>query len=151
MPAKPQVLFICTGNSARSQMAEAFTRRYAGEHFDVQSAGLEPKGINPYTIKVMAEAGYDMSAHRSKSLREFMGHTHSRYVITVCGHADASCPRGLWSNGVKLHWPFEDPAAFQGSEAETLEQFRKVRDQIEAKVIAWLEEIGVRPQFAQPG
>jgi arsenate reductase len=142
---KPQVLFICTGNSARSQMAEAFLRRHAGDHFDVQSAGLEPKGINPYTVKVMAEVGYDMSGHRSKSLREFMGHTHSRYVITVCGQADASCPRGLWSSGEKLYWPFDDPAAFEGSDEEKLAYFRKVRDQIEAKVLAWLEEIEVVP------
>lgn len=147
MNKKQQVLFLCTGNSARSQMAEAFLKRYAGDRFDVQSAGLEPKGINPYTIKVMAEAGHDMSSHRSKSLREFMGHSHSRYVITVCGNADASCPRGLWSNGEKLHWPLEDPAAFVGSEEEITMRFRDIRDQIEARVLTWLKEIG----FQLPG
>lgn len=146
MPTKPQVLFLCTGNSARSQMAEAFLKRYAGDQFDVQSAGLEPKGLNPNTIKVMAEVGYDMSGHRSKSLREFMGHTHSRYVITVCGHADESCPRGLWSSGEKIHWPFDDPAAFVGSEEETLKRFREIRDQIEQKILAWLKEINAQPQ-----
>jgi arsenate reductase len=147
MKKKPQVLFICTGNSARSQMAEAFLKRYAGDHFDVQSAGLEPKGINPFTVRVMEEMGYDMSGHRSKSLREFMGHTHSRYEITVCGHADASCPRGLWSSGQKLHWPFDDPAAFEGSEEEKLARFRQVRDEIEQKILAWLKEIEVPSQI----
>ena len=146
MTKKPQVLFICTGNSARSQIAEAFLRHYAGNNFDVQSAGLEPKGINPYTVRVMVELGYDMSGHRSKNLREFMGYTHSRYVITLCSDADASCPRGLWSSGEKLYWPFDDPAAFEGSDEEKLAYFRKVRDQIEAKVLAWLEEIEVVPQ-----
>lgn len=146
MANQPQVLFLCTGNSARSQMAEAFLKRYAGSHFDVQSAGLEPKGLNPYTIKVMSETGYDMSEHRSKNLREFMGHTHSRYVITVCGHADASCPRGLWSSGTKLHWPFEDPAAFEGDEEEKLQRFREIRDQIEQKILSWLQEIGIQPE-----
>lgn len=145
MAKKPQVLFLCTGNSARSQMAEAFLKRYASAHFDVQSAGLDPKGINPYTIKVMQEAGIDMSDHRSKSLREFMGHTHSRYVITVCGNADASCPRALWSNGTKLHWPFDDPAAFEGDEEETLQRFRETRDQIEQRILAWLQEINLSP------
>ena len=146
MNRKPQVLFLCTGNSARSQIAEAFLKRYAGDHFDVQSAGLEPIGINPYTLQVMTELGYDMSGHRSKSAREFMGHTHSRYVITVCGNADANCPRGLWSTGEKLHWPFEDPAAYEGSEEEKLARFRQVRDEIEQKILAWLKEIEVLPQ-----
>jgi arsenate reductase len=146
MDRKPQVLFLCTGNSARSQMAEAFLRRYAGDHFDVQSAGLEPAGINPYTVKVMAEVGYDLSKHRSKSLREFMGHTLSRYVITVCANADKACPRGLWSAGEKLHWPFEDPAALDGSEEEKLARFREIRDQIEQRILTWLNEINLQPQ-----
>jgi len=147
MANKPQVLFLCTGNSARSQMAEAFLKRYAGSYFDVQSAGLDPKGINPYTIRVMAEVGYDMSEHRSKSVREFMGNSVSRYVITVCSNADANCPRGLWSFGEKLHWPFEDPAAFIGSEEETLDRFRQTRDQIEQKILSWLEELELQPEY----
>ena len=146
MAGKTQVLFLCTGNSARSQMAEAILKRYAGDTFDVQSAGLEPKGINPYTIRVMNEAGYDLSGHRSKSLREFMGHTLSRYVITVCSQADASCPRGLWSSGEKLHWPFDDPAAFEGSEEEKLARFRETRNLMEQRVLAWLKEIDFQPE-----
>ena len=140
--SKPQVLFLCTGNSARSQMAEAFLRKYASDRFDVQSAGLEPKGINPLTIKVMEEVSIDLSGHRSKSLREFMGQTHSRYVITVCSDADAACPRPLWSYGEKLHWPFEDPAAFQGSEEEKVTKFRQVRDQIDRRILDWLAKQG---------
>ena len=146
MTEKPQVLFLCTGNSARSQMAEALLRRYASNHFDVQSAGLETKGINHYTVQVRAEVGYDMSGHRTKNLREFLGRAHSRYVITVCGNADTNCPRGLWSNGEKLYWPFEDPAAYSGSEAETLVNFRETRDLIEQKILAWLNEINIQPQ-----
>ena len=140
MMAKPLVLFICTGNSARSQMAEALLRNYAGDRFDVQSAGLEPKGINPFTLQVMEEAGFDMSSHRSKSLGEFIGQATPRYVITLCGSADASCPRSLWSVGEKYHWPFEDPAAMDGSLAEKLAKFREIRDQIDLKVQSWLQE-----------
>ena len=143
MNKKPQVLFLCTGNSARSQMAEALLRRYAGDHFDVHSAGLEPLGINPYTIKVLNDINYDTSSHRSKNLREYMGHHHSAYVITVCGHADKNCPHGLWSSGVKLHWPFDDPAAFEGSDEEILAVFRDIRDQIDQKIQAWLAELGI--------
>jgi arsenate reductase len=146
MEKKPQVLFICTGNSARSQMAEALLKHYAGDYFDVQSAGLAPKGINPYTVKVMAEIGYDMSGHRSKNLREFMGYTHSSHVITLCSDADTNCPRGLWSSGEKLYWPFDDPAAFEGDDDEMLVRFRQIRDQIRQKILNWLEEIKVAPQ-----
>lgn len=95
----------------------------------------------------MVEVGYDMSGHRSKSVREFMGRSTSRYVITVCGLADASCPRGLWSFGEKLHWPFEDPAVFEGSEEEILARFRQTRDQIELKILSWLEELGLQPEY----
>ena len=141
MARKPQVLFLCTGNSARSQMAEAFLKKYAGDRFDAQSAGLEPKGLNPFTVQVMEEIGIDMSGHRSKSLREFMGHSHSRYVITVCGQADASCPQALWSMGKKLHWPFDDPTAFEGPDEERLRRFREIRDQIDQRVQEWLMEV----------
>lgn len=139
---KPKVLFLCTGNSARSQMAEAFLRKYGEERYEVFSAGLEPKGIHPYTVRVMDEAGLDLSEQRSKDLKEFLGKIHFGYLITVCGHADANCPvfPGM---GKRLHWPFDDPAAVRGSEAEILEKFREVRDQIEERVIAWLNEESV--------
>ena len=141
MMTKSLVLFLCTGNSARSQMAEALLRKYAGNHFDVQSAGLEPKGIHPFTLKVMEEMCIDLSRHRSKSLSEFIGQVNPRYVITLCGPADASCPRSLWSKGEKLHWPFEDPAAFNGNPDEMLAKFRDIRDQIDLKVQSWLTEL----------
>ena len=136
---KTKVLFLCTGNSARSQMAEAFLRKYAGERFEVYSAGLAPKTIHPMTIRVMEEMGIDMSGHTSKSLDQFMGRAHFGYLITVCSDAEESCPifPGM---GVRLHWPIEDPAKFQGSEAEKLAKFRQVREEIEAKVRSWLGE-----------
>ncbi len=130
---KPKVLFLCTGNSARSQMAEGFLRQYAGDRFEVFSAGLEPGFINPLTIQVMEEKGVDMSGHYSKGLDQFLGKVHFAYLITVCSRADEKCPifPGM---GQRLHWPFEDPAAFQGGPEEKLTKFREVRDEIEAKV-----------------
>jgi arsenate reductase len=136
---KPNILFLCTGNSARSQMVEAFMRKYAGDRFEVYSAGLEPKGINPYTIRVMDEVGIDIRSHTSDSLRKYMGVVHFLYVVTVCGHADENCPHGLWSRGEKLHFPFDDPAAVEGSDDEKLAKFREIRDQIEAKIQDWLK------------
>lgn len=139
MENKAKVLFLCTGNSARSQMAEAFLRKFAGDKFEVYSAGLESQGVNPYTIRVMEEIGYNMSSHRSKSLTEYMGKKHFGYLITVCGGADKNCPifPGM---GMRMHWGFEDPAAFQGSDDEKLEKFRQVRDQIAEKIRTWLIE-----------
>ncbi len=90
---KTKVLFLCTGNSARSQMAEAFLRRLGGEQFEASSAGLEPKGLHPLTVQVMAEIGYDLSGHRSKSVDEFLGGQHFNFIITVCDDADKNCPR----------------------------------------------------------
>lgn len=138
MMAKQRVLFLCTGNSARSQIGEAFLRHYAGDRFDVYSAGLEPKGINPFTIQVMDEVGIDIRGHTSDSLRKYMGHMHFNYAITVCSHADQHCPQALWSQGVKLHWPFDDPAAVDGSDDDKLAKFREVRDQIAAQIRAWV-------------
>ncbi|NPV77862.1 MAG: arsenate reductase ArsC [Anaerolineae bacterium] len=142
---KTRVLFLCTGNSARSQMAEALLRFYAGDHFEVFSAGLEPKGINPNTIQVMEELGCDMSSHTAKPLSQYLGKAHFGYLITVCSKAEEQCPifPGM---GVRLHWPFEDPAAFQGSKEETLAKFRQVRDQISARVLEWLSEQGIEPR-----
>jgi arsenate reductase len=136
---KPKVLFLCTGNSARSQMAEAFLRQYGGDRFDVYSAGLEPSVLNPLTVQVMDEIGVDMSSHYSKSLIQYLGKEHFSYLITVCDRAEAKCPvfPGM---GVRLHWGFEDPAAFQGSAADKLEKFRQVREQISTAVQSWLKQ-----------
>jgi arsenate reductase len=140
---KANVLFLCTGNSARSQMAEAFLRHHAGNQFAVFSAGLEPKGINPYTIRVMDEVGIDIREHTSDPIKTYMGQMRFRYVITVCAHADKNCPTALWHLGTKLHWPFGDPAAATGSDDEIMAQFRQVRDQIEAQITAWVSELEI--------
>ena len=145
-PLKPNVLVLCTGNSARSQIGEALLRHHAGDRFEVFSAGIEPKGINPYTIRVMQERGIDISQQWSKSTKEYMGKKFFRYLITVCGHADQNCPAALWANGgPRMHWPFEDPAAEEGSDEDKLAAFRTARDQIEARVLAWLRELEGQP------
>jgi arsenate reductase (thioredoxin) len=138
---KVKVLFLCTGNTARSQMAEGLLTQYGADWFEVFSAGLEPGTINPLTIKVMEEIGIDMSNHYSKDLSIFLGKVHFGYLITVCDRADQKCPifPGM---GVRMHWPFEDPAAFQGTETEKLAKFRQVRDQISQMMLDWLKELG---------
>ena len=138
--AKTKVLFLCTGNSARSQMAEAFLRQAAGDRFDVYSAGLEPKGINPFTRAVMKEVGLDLNGQRSKDVTEYLGWVHFGYLMTVCGHAEKNCPTTFLGIAHREHWSFEDPAAFQGTEEETLAKFREVRDQIEQRIRSWLAE-----------
>ena len=137
---KPKVLFICTHNSARSQMAEAFLNYKAGNRLEAFSAGLEPGIINPFTIQVMEEIGIDMSKHYSKGIDLFLGKVHFGYAITVCDRAEQNCPifPGM---GVRLHWSFEDPAALEGTESEKLVKFRQVRDQIVAKIEEWVEHI----------
>lgn len=143
MTRKTKAIFLCTGNSARSQMAEAFLREYAGDQFEAHSAGLDPQGTNPFTIRVMDEFGISLEGQGSKSVSEYLGKTHFPYVITVCGHAEANCPRIFLTQGKHFHWKFEDPAAFEGSEEETLEKFRQIRDQVDQKIQNWLEEINV--------
>ncbi len=140
MPNKQRILFLCTGNSARSQMAEAFLRKYGGNKFEAYSAGLEPKGLNPITIKVMAEIGMDISGQRSKGVDEYLGKILFQYLITVCDDADKNCPTTWPGISNRMHWSFEDPAAFDGSEEEKLAKFRQIRDQIEKRVKDWLVE-----------
>jgi arsenate reductase len=139
--SKAKVLFLCTGNSARSQMAEAFLRKYGGERFEVYSAGLEPKGINPNTERVMEEVGINLSGQYSKHVKEYMGKVHFGYLITMCGKAEESCPTTFPGIGQRLHWSFEDPSAFTGSEGEKLVKFRQVRNQIEQHIKTWLAEV----------
>jgi arsenate reductase (thioredoxin) len=119
-----RVLFVCTGNSARSVMAEALLRTHGGADFDVHSAGTEPRGINPLTVRVLAEAGIDASWARSKSVGEFLGQRFD-YVITVCDQARQSCPvfPGVHET---LHWGYEDPAGAEGTDEERLVVFRRV-------------------------
>ncbi len=144
MPAR--VLFVCTGNSARSQMAEGLLRHFAGDQFEVYSAGLEPKGVNPYAIQAMQEVGIDISAHQSKSVMDYLGRVHMGVVITVCSNAEERCPIFPFTTQ-RLYWPFEDPAAFVGTPAETLAKLREVRDQISGRLQAWLREQGIPPRL----
>jgi arsenate reductase (thioredoxin) len=137
---KQRVLFLCTGNSCRSQMAEAFLRRYAGQYFEAYSAGLEPKPINPYTIQVMDEIGFDISGQTSKGVDAYLGKVLFKYLITVCDEAEKNCPATWPGVTSRFHWSFEDPAKFRGSSEEKLAKFRQVRDLIQAKIIAWLVE-----------
>jgi arsenate reductase (thioredoxin) len=140
MDQKLKVLFLCTGNSARSQMAEAFLSRFGGDRFEAYSAGLEPKGLNPLTIRVMEEIGYSMEGHSSKSVNVYLGKTLFQYLITVCDQAEKNCPTVWPGINHRLHWSFEDPAELVGSDEEKLAKFRQVRDQIEQKVSDWVDE-----------
>lgn len=130
--SKPRVLFLCTGNSARSQMAEGLLRQLAGERFEVFSAGTHPVGLNPLAVEAMRELGVDISAQRSKNVSEFVGQP-MHYVITVCDHAREHCP--VFPGAYKvLHWGIEDPVSSLGSRAERLEVFRRVRDHIAERI-----------------
>ena len=137
---KKVVLFLCTGNSCRSQMAEAYLSLIGRNKYKVLSAGLEPKGVHPIAVKVMKEDGLDISNNESTDLKEYLGHTHIDTVITVCSNADQRCPHVWPGLSERLHWPFEDPAAFEGSEEETLEKFREIRDQIRGQISEWISE-----------
>ena len=125
---RQKVLILCTGNSARSQMAEGLLRLDAGERFDVESAGTKPGQVRPEAIAAMKEIGIDISGHRSKHVDEFAGQVFD-YVLTVCDNAKESCPI-FPGHGNRIHHAFDDPAALQGSEAARLALFRRVRDEI---------------------
>ena len=129
---KPQVLFLCTGNSCRSQMAEGFLRHHAGDRVEAASAGTNPVGLNPSAVAVMREVGIDISSHASKHVDSLVEELFTD-VVTVCDSAKESCPT-FPSETNKLHWSLEDPAQAEGSEEERLAVFRRVRDQIAALV-----------------
>ena len=131
LTSKPSVLFLCTGNSCRSQMAEGLCRHLCGELFDVASAGIQKHGLNPNAVKVMAEIGIDISSHESNTLRE-LGPTEFDFVITVCDSAHETCPWFPATTAV-IHQGFDDPprlAAHAATEEEALEHYRRVRDEI---------------------
>lgn len=133
---KERVLFLCTGNSARSQMAEGWLRHLAGDRFEVFSAGTHPVGLNPGSVEAMAEVGIDISQHRSKSATEFTA-LPIDYVITVCDRAKETCPR--WSGAVRLiHWSFDDPAVVTESPEQRRQVFRRVRDEIASEIHEFL-------------
>jgi arsenate reductase len=133
---RPRVLFLCTHNSARSQMAEGFLRALAGDRFEAGSAGTEKTAVNPLAIRVMAERGIDIAGHTSKLYTEVAAPPWD-YLITVCDDANERCP---WVPGSvrRLHWSFPDPSRATGSEEERLAIFRRVRDQIHERLTDWL-------------
>ncbi len=143
---KQRILFLCTGNSARSQMAEALLGLIAGDHFEAESAGTHPVGLNPMTVESMREIGVDVQNYRSKNLEEFVGQSFN-YVITVCDRAKESCPVVPGAVHIR-HWSFDDPAA---APLETrLEVFRRVRDEIADRLCQFLlEEVRVTPAALQ--
>jgi len=143
---KPKFLFLCTGNSARSQMAEAFLRAYAGSHFEVFSAGIAPKSeIHPLVRTVMQEIGISMAGQTPKNVSEYLGKYVFAYTVSVCGNAEEQCPRIFLSMGKHMYWPFEDPAALDGPEQDILPKVRIIRDQIAEKIQTWLREQAIEP------
>lgn len=132
MNQKQRVIFICTHNSSRSQMAEGLLRHLAGERYEVFSAGTQATRVNPLAIKAMAEKGIDISQHTSDHIDNYMG-LEFDYVVTVCDNANESCPY-FPANKTKWHWSFEDPSAATGTEEERLAKFRAIRDQIEKRL-----------------
>ncbi|CAM3534383.1 MAG: Arsenate reductase [Hydrogenibacillus schlegelii] len=134
---KPILYFLCTGNSARSQMAEGFGKKYLGDRYTVLSAGVTAHGLHPLAVQAMAEVGIDISHHRSKTIdREILN--RAALVITLCGDAYDTCPPTP-PHVRRLHWEFPDPARAEGTDAERLAVFRKVRDEIEARIRAFAE------------
>jgi len=143
-----RVLFLCTGNSARSQMAEGFARHLGGGRVEPFSAGLEPKGLHPLAVAVMREIEIDISTQRSKAidpaLLEWMD-----VVITVCGHAEARCPTTP-SRITRLHWPLEDPAQATGNDEGRIAVFRRVRDELRLRIDAWIADRATSPRSVIP-
>jgi arsenate reductase len=136
---KKRVLILCTGNSARSQMAEGLLQHDAGDKFEVESAGTKASFVRPEAIAVMREAGIDVTGHRSKNVDEFQGQDFD-YVITVCDNARETCPV-FFGKAQKLHHDFEDPAAASGSEDQRLAVFRRVRDELRSYLQAFTRDV----------
>lgn len=141
MASKPNILVLCTGNSCRSQMAEGFLRHLAGDRFNVVSAGTRPaERVHPLAVRVMAEAGIDIAGQKPTDVKEYLGRLHAGHLIIVCDSANEECPRVFPGVVNRLFWPFDDPAVLQGSEQEVLTGFRRIRDEIRTKIVAWLAE-----------
>ena len=141
MNEKPCVLFVCSHNAARGQMAETLLRQRAGDRFRACSAGYEPTEVHPLTLQVLQERGLDTSGLRSKPTRDFLGRVAVRYAIIVCEQAEAECPHIFPFAANTLYWGFEDPAASETLSADIqLAKFRRVRDDIDARIQQWLEK-----------
>ncbi|HET6485059.1 MAG TPA: arsenate reductase ArsC [Spirochaetia bacterium] len=138
----PKVLFVCTHNSARSQMAEAYLRKLGGGAFEVESAGLEPGALNPYVVRALLEEGIDISGHQTNDVFQFFkqGRRYD-FVVTVCSSEAAErCPF-FPGRSKRLHWSFPDPSTFAGSDQEIMSQVREVRDAIREKILGFVEEL----------
>jgi len=131
-----RVLFLCTGNSARSQMAEALLRSFGGDDFEVFSAGTEPKGLHPMTIQIMNESGLDVSRQKSKHLNRFLGQSFD-YIITVCDRARDNCP-SFPGDVERIHWSFDDPAALTDNVEAQYQLFKRVRGEISERIRIWV-------------
>lgn len=138
--SRQNVLFLCTGNSCRSQMAEALLRKRGGDRYQAFSAGAQPNQIHPLTIRVLQEKGLDTSPLRSKNINELVGAMPIHHLIVVCGNAEASCPSSFPGMLDRQFWPFDDPPAFQGTDEQRLAKFREVRDQIDGRIQKWLAD-----------
>jgi len=143
MSNKQKVLILCTGNSARSQMAEGLLRSMAGERFEIASAGVSPSNVRPEAIEAMRELGVDISNHRSKSVDEFLSQEFD-YVITVCDNANERCPV-FPGNTERIHWSFPDPAAVEGTPEEQRQAFEQVAADIADRLRSWLSELRRSP------
>ncbi len=150
MQKKQNVLFLCTGNSCRSQMAEGLLRHLAGERFEALSAGLEPNDeVHPLAIQVMKEIGIDITSQQPKAVELYLGKTMIHYLMIVCNKAQSTCPR-IWPglpDEKRYYWPVNDPAAISGKTEEQLAVFREVRDEIQEKITSWLYEISIGISF----
>jgi arsenate reductase len=137
---KRRVLFLCTGNTSRSIMGEAILRQVAGDRFEAHSAGLSPSEVRPEALAVLGEAGFDTSGLHSKPVDDYLGHMFIHFLITVCDQAEQNCPRIWPQGGERIFWPVEDPAIVDGVEATRLEAFRRARDDMRARIEAWVAE-----------
>jgi arsenate reductase len=140
MPRKGNVLFVCSHNSARSQMAEGWLRQMAGDRFQAFSAGVEPGTLNPLAVRAMAEVGIDISGHQAQGVDQYLGREAVHYLIVVCDKAARTCPR-IWPGmRERFIWAFDDPSAAEGTDEQKLAVFRRVRDEIRAKLEAWVAD-----------
>ncbi len=137
---KVKVLFLCTQNSARSQMAEALLRMHGGNKYEAYSAGVSAAGeIHPYAVQVMEEVGADMGGHHPKGLKTYLGRMGFNYLVIVCARAEQNCPAAFPGVGTRLVWIFDDPRNPDAPEEDRIERFREIRDEVELKIKDWLD------------
>jgi len=139
------VFFVCTHNAARSQMGEALLRRHADDRFEISSAGFHPTAVHPLTHRALSEVGIDSAALRAKPATEFLGKARLKYAIIVCGDEEPNCPRIFPFTLHTLHWPFDDPTKAEGAPEARLQEFRRVRDEIDAQIRTWLRDLDSEP------